>query len=195
MGELSRAQREGLLRYGEQRRNETRERIIDETYKFIDLYGHTQVSIGEITKIRGVSTGSIYSHFHSLDHLVILCADRKTKRLIDAGSPDESLNPQESLMRTAQMIAKVENIHPGIFARLRGAVPLGTQTSEVIPELQAFIANSIIKGQEDGLFIPDLEPDIGVESFLGAVLSPFHDIGDTEACLGRASVVIAGISN
>jgi AcrR family transcriptional regulator len=194
MGELSEAQLAGLLRYGEERRKKTRDGIINSVYKFIDIYGHKAATIEEITKSRNVSTGSIYTHFGNLDRLVIACADKKIMSLVQAGSSSTE-NPKDNLGRVASMISKVAAIQPGIFERLTGATDAETSTEEILPELFLHLTETVRQGQVLGEIRADLDSNVIIDTFLGAVINPFHEIADIEATQKRASIVLDGITN
>ncbi|MEU3062630.1 TetR/AcrR family transcriptional regulator [Streptomyces subrutilus] len=66
----------------QQRGEATVEQVLDATLRLYASWGESGLSLGAITKASGVSSGSIYHHFGSLDGVVTALAQRSLEQLL-----------------------------------------------------------------------------------------------------------------
>lgn len=70
--------------FTENRKAQTRERLLKESKKLVSREGFRGLSIAEVARLSGVATGTVYRYFPSKSELCVAVFEQATKREIDA---------------------------------------------------------------------------------------------------------------
>ncbi len=172
-----------------------REQIAQAALALIAGKGVNSLNMAALARRVGLGASSLYRHFASKDQILDAVVDLLRERLLGNVriAAQKSTNPQEQLRRLLAMhmrlILEYQAIprlffsgdlyagHPERKAKLYGIVQ--TYLGEV--------AGIIRRGQKDGAFRPDLDPDALSVVFLGLIQPPaiLWYLGDGEFNVGK----------
>jgi len=145
-----------------------KEDLIEKCTAIFTSYG-VKVSTDEISRMLGVSKRTLYEFFDSKENLIYECVNftlAKIQTLIDAHFSENTNNVIEKLFPMSN--PKLQEMLVGDNRFLEDVRRLYTdihrQTMEKrIESLKKYIINIIREGMEDGVFLPDINPEIIVD--------------------------------
>jgi AcrR family transcriptional regulator len=164
------------------RTTETRERIVDASFRAVQRFGLSRFTMDDVARIAGVSRQSVYRYFDSKDALIVALVYREEEAFIegvrDAHSRHEEL---EDAMREAILFClRTAREHP-LLDRLLESEPdallpfLTTRGGGVIGRARAVIED--LAAQREGID-PKLvhrTADLAVRAIVSYTLTPSDD--------------------
>lgn len=165
---------------------ERQEEIVSAVLRIIAEKGVTSLTTSTLAKEVGVSTGALFRHFPTWDHIF-----RETVRYalaqLESTFPDPDLPPGERLLQLARNRIHVVGSDPGLSWMMRSEQAFLTLPEDSVDALKAMVVKSkafIRTTLKDGMDQKVFRNDIEVESLMVPVMGTLH------ALMGRS-----GLSN
>lgn len=146
-------------------RDETRQLLLDAALKVFGSNGYERATIDEIVREAGFSKGAFYVHFESKDDLFwemlqerINAQQEQFRAALD---PEDSIEANEMRILGAVFAMSQGPIGPAIYLEFTAHGMRNPRVRERLGEMyagwHAFIADTLVRGQEAGLLRPDLD--------------------------------------
>lgn len=157
---------------------ETKERISRKTEELFFKFGIRSVTMDDIAKALGISKKTIYIHFKDKDEIVEAVAEQTLQRdkYESEKIHDRAKDPIDEIIQSTQLMREmVANIHPALLFDLQKYHPKAWK--RYIGHKEGFVKivlRNITEGQHQGLYRPDIEPEILARFRVESIDSAFN---------------------
>lgn len=142
-------------------------------------YGYQGTSIERIATAAGVTKGALYYHFRDKEELLFEAVKDRIAEFEEriVGSVDPEGDPVAALAEIARVsvhLATKNNLRRFILTLMVEALDTNPGLSEafrgILRRFRGYLANVIRRGQERGMFRPDVDPAVAAQLFAGGVI-------------------------
>ncbi|MDP2697046.1 TetR/AcrR family transcriptional regulator [Thalassospira sp.] len=165
-----------------QRREETREKILEAARHCFGSAGFDATSTREIAQRAGVAEGTVFAHFPTKEELLVTCVGDQMAAVIERAlhTMDPEWSLPDKLMHVAACRFEQVCLQPEMwrvlmsqiaFSPRKGAVHQVMANSGLIAATRAIIEEAQLNGEID----PDLDPVLVFKTIMALFLFTIHD--------------------
>jgi TetR/AcrR family fatty acid metabolism transcriptional regulator len=139
-------------------------------------YGYFQAQVADVARAAGVAAGTVYLYFRSKDDLLISIFDRTMREAIAEGRAALAgvRDPRERLTRVARMhlarLGRDRDLAVVFQVELRQSTKFMERfSSTYFRDYIGMIRQTIVDGQKEGWFRPDVNPTTAAKALFGAL--------------------------
>ena len=156
----------------------SRQELTDIAIDCFSRFGFQGTSVDRIAKIAGVTKGAIYYHFRDKNDLLrAAVSDRVAEFEERVQTACADCGPAEALRRIADVCIKhaQSNDHPRFAITLVVETidtndQIAEQLRDMMRRFRAFLRNLIRSGQDDGVFVTEIDAEVAAANYVSAVL-------------------------
>ena len=137
-----------------ERREATRNALMAAGQALFARHGYADVSVGQIAKDAGVTTGAIYHHFDSKEGIFRAVYDNLVANTASRIAEARRLNPAPSLLADCELY--FDACADPTYFRITADAPAVVGWDHILDDTQKFIAASLTAAQGRGEIRPDL---------------------------------------
>ena len=140
----------------------SKEEIIEIALQEFLHNGIQSFTIKQLTELTGISTKTVYKLFKDKTDLLRACLSTHYSRLTDELLELDAGNEIEIILDLTYRIVHLEfEVNPRFYAELNTYYPkLQDEVIAAYGEVFGILANTVRQGKHNGLFLPEINPDI-----------------------------------